>query len=113
MFHARKYLIPKAKAQKPPRHPFLEGVLGWLSIVYERGRLASAADKEVISAAPASKPCWQRSYLVFTWIYRKAVANFSREPENRVQKVLYGASFAGNENSANGIRWLILAIGSK
>ena len=35
-------------------------------------------------------------YLVFTWIYRKAAANFSREPENRVQKVLYGASLAGN-----------------
>ena len=47
-------------------------------------------------------------------------ANFSREPENRVQKVLYGASLAGNpillagtENSANGISWLILMIGSK
>ena len=59
-------------------------------------------------------------YLVFTWIYRKAVANFSREPENGVQKVLYGASLAGSlillaetENSANGIRWLILVIGSK
>ena len=59
-------------------------------------------------------------YLVFTWIYRKAATNFSREPENRVQKVLYGASLAGNlillaetENSANGIRWLILVIGSK
>jgi len=38
---------------------------------------------------------------------------FSREPENRVQKVLYGASLAGTENSANGIRWLILVIGSK
>ena len=53
-------------------------------------------------------------------IYRKAAANFSREPENRVQKVLYGALLAGNlillagtENSANGIRWLILVIGSK
>ena len=52
--------------------------------------------------------------------YRKAAANFSREPGNRVQKVLYGASLAGSlillagtENSANGIRWLILAIGSK
>jgi len=50
----------------------------------------------------------------------KAFANFSREPENRVQRVLYGASLAGNlillagtENSANGIRWLILVIGSK
>ena len=59
-------------------------------------------------------------YLVFTWIYRKAAANFSREPENGVQKVLYGASLAGNlillaetENSANGISWLILVIGSK
>ena len=59
-------------------------------------------------------------YLVFTWIYMKAFANFSREPENRVQKVLYGASLAGNlillagtENSANGISWLILVIGSK
>ena len=59
-------------------------------------------------------------YLVFTWIYKKAFANFSREPENRVQKVLYGASLAGSlillaetENSANGIRWLILVIGSK
>ena len=52
-------------------------------------------------------------YLVFTWIYRKAAANFSREPGNRVQKVLYGASLAGTENSANGIRWLILVIGSK
>ena len=59
-------------------------------------------------------------YLVFTWIYKKAFANFSREPENRVQKVLYGASLAGNlillagtAVSANGIRWLILAIGSK
>ena len=54
------------------------------------------------------------------WIYRKAATNFSREPENRVQKALYGASFAGNlilfaetENSANGIRWLILVIDSK
>ena len=52
--------------------------------------------------------------------YRKAAANFSREPGNRVQKVLYGASLAGNlillagtENSANVIRWLILVIGSK
>ena len=60
------------------------------------------------------------NYRVFTWIYRKAAANFSREPGNRVQKVLYGASLAGNlillaeaENSANGIRWLILVIGSK
>ena len=51
---------------------------------------------------------------------RKAFANISRERENRVQKVLYGASLAGNlillaetENSANGIRWLILVIGSK
>ena len=51
---------------------------------------------------------------------RKAFANFSREPENRVQKVLYGASLAGSlillagtENSANGISWLILVIGSK
>ena len=35
-------------------------------------------------------------YLVFTWIYRKAFANISREPENRVQKVLYGASLAGS-----------------
>ena len=35
-------------------------------------------------------------YLVFTWIYKKAFANFSREPENRAQKVLYGASFAGS-----------------
>ena len=59
-------------------------------------------------------------YLVFTWIYREAATNFSREPENRVQKVLYGASLAGNlillagtENSANGISWLILVIGSK
>ena len=59
-------------------------------------------------------------YLVFTWIYRKAATNFSREPENGVQKVLYGASLAGNlillaetENSANGISWLILVIGSK
>ena len=59
-------------------------------------------------------------YFVFTWIYRKAAANFSREPGNRVQKVLYGALFAGNlillaetENSANGIRWLFLVIGSK
>ena len=57
--------------------------------------------------------------LVFIWIYRKAVTNFSREPGNRVQKV-YGASLAGNlillagtENSANGISWLILVIGSK
>ena len=54
------------------------------------------------------------------WIYRKAATNFSREPENGVQKVLYGASLAGNlillaetENSANGISWLILVIGSK
>ena len=54
------------------------------------------------------------------WIYRKAATNFSREPENGVQKVLYGASLAGNlillagtEYSANGIRWLILAIDSK
>jgi len=38
---------------------------------------------------------------------------FSREPENRVQKVLYGASLAGTENSANGISWLILVIDSK
>ena len=60
------------------------------------------------------------NYLVFTWIYRKAATNFSREPENRVQKVLYGASLAGNlillaetENSANGISWLILVIDSK
>ena len=60
------------------------------------------------------------NYLVFTWIYKKAFANISREPENRVQKVLYGASLAGNlillagtENSANGISWLILVIGSK
>ena len=52
--------------------------------------------------------------------YRKAAANFSREPGNRVQKVLYGASLAGSlillagtENSANGISWLILVIGSK
>ena len=52
-------------------------------------------------------------YLVFTWIYRKAATNFSRETGNRVQKVLYGASLAGTENSANGIRWLILVIGSK
>ena len=75
---------------RPKSHPdiLLEWVPGWLSSVYERGRLASAADKEAISAAPASKPCWQRSYLVFTWIYRKAAANFSGEPENRVQKVL-------------------------
>ena len=57
---------------------------------------------------------------MFTWIYRKAFANFSREPGNRVQKVLYGASLArslillaGTENSANGISWLILVIGSK
>jgi len=55
-----------------------------------------------------------------TWIYRKAATNFSRERENRAQKVLYGASLAGSlillaetENSANGIRWLILVIGSK
>jgi len=27
---------------------------------------------------------------------RKAFANFSREPENGVQKVLYGASLAGS-----------------
>ena len=54
------------------------------------------------------------------WIYRKAATNFSREPGNRAQKVLYGASLAGSlillagtENSANGIRWLILVIGSK
>ena len=54
------------------------------------------------------------------WIYRKAATNFSREPENGVQKVLYGASLAGSlillagtENSANGISWLILVIGSK
>ena len=60
------------------------------------------------------------NYLVFTWIYKKAFANISREPENRVQKVLYGASLAGSlillagtENSANGIRWLILVISSK
>ena len=60
------------------------------------------------------------NYLVFTWIYRKAATNISREPESRVQKVLYGASLAGNpillagtENSANGISWLILVIGSK
>ena len=60
------------------------------------------------------------NYFVFTWIYRKAATNFSREPENGVQKVLYGASLAGSlillagtENSANGIRWLILVIGSK
>ena len=60
------------------------------------------------------------NYLVFTWIYRKAATNFSKVPENRVQKVLYGASLAGNlillagtENSANGISWLILVIGSK
>ena len=60
------------------------------------------------------------NYLVFTWIYRKAAANFSREPENGVQKALYGASLAGKpillagaENSANGISWLILVIGSK
>ena len=46
--------------------------------------------------------------------------NFSRERENRAQKVLYGASLAGSlillagtENSANGISWLILVIGSK
>ena len=58
--------------------------------------------------------------LIFTWIYRKAATNFSREPENRVQKVLYGASLAGSlillagiQNSANGISWLILVIGSK
>ena len=60
------------------------------------------------------------NYLVFTWIYKKAFAIFSRERENSVQKVLYGASLAGSlillavtENSANGIRWLILVIGSK
>ena len=60
------------------------------------------------------------NYLEFTWIYKKAFANISREPENRVQKVLYGASLAGSlillaetENSANGIRWLILVISSK
>ena len=60
------------------------------------------------------------NYLVFTWIYKKAFASISREPENRVQKVLYGASLAGSlillaetENSANGIRWLILVISSK
>ena len=35
-------------------------------------------------------------YLVFTWIYMKAAANFSREPENGVKKVLYGASLAGS-----------------
>ena len=35
-------------------------------------------------------------YLVFTWIYKKAFANISREPGNRVQKVLYGASLAGS-----------------
>ncbi len=59
-------------------------------------------------------------YLIFTWIYKKTFANISRERENRVQKVLYGASLAGSlillagtENSANGIRWLILVIGSK
>ena len=59
-------------------------------------------------------------YLVFTWIYRKAFTNLSREPENRVQKALYEASLAGKpillagaENSANGISWLILVIGSK
>ena len=59
-------------------------------------------------------------YLVFTWIYRKAAANFSREPGYRAQKVLYGASLAGSlillagtKNSANGISWLILVIGSK
>ena len=51
---------------------------------------------------------------------RKAFANFSREPENGVQKVLYGASLAGNlillaetENPANSVSWLILVIGSK
>ena len=60
------------------------------------------------------------NYRVFTWIYRKAAAIFSREPESRVQKVLYGASLAGSlillaetENSANGISWLILGFGSK
>ena len=60
------------------------------------------------------------NYLVFTWIYRKAATNFSRERENRVQKALYEASLAGKpillagaENSANGISWLILVIGSK
>ena len=59
-------------------------------------------------------------YLVFTWIYRKAAANFSREPENGVQKVLQGLHqlenlilLAETENSANGIRWLILVIDSK
>ena len=59
-------------------------------------------------------------YLVFTWIYRKAFTNLSREPENRVQKALYEASLAGKpillagaENSANGISWLFLVIGSK
>ena len=51
---------------------------------------------------------------------QESATNFSREPENGVQKVLYGASLAGNrillaetENSANGISWLILVIGSK
>ena len=53
-------------------------------------------------------------------MYRKAFTNLSREPENRVQKALYEASLAGKpillagaENSANGISWLILVIGSK
>jgi len=50
----------------------------------------------------------------------KRLPIFSREPENGVQKVLYWASLAGNlillaetENSANGISWIILVIGSK
>ena len=29
-------------------------------------------------------------YLVFTWIYKKAFANISRETGNRVQKVFQG-----------------------
>ena len=75
------------------------------------------------SGTDTVRPSTWRAHSTKTWqawIYRKAAANFSREPENRVQKVLYGASLAGHlillaetENSANGISWLILVIGSK
>ena len=63
---------------------------------------------------------WKIDSHRLSCIYRKAFTNLSREPENRVQKALYEASLAGKpillagaENSANGISWLILVIGSK
>ena len=86
--------------------------MNYSAMIQNRRSVRAFREKEVPSEAIGQ--------LRFTWIYRKAFTNLSREPENRVQKALYEASLAGKpillagaENSANGISWLILVIGSK